>query len=158
MASGSRPNRTGCGSRWTVSGTSRKSIRIASPPGVDLIGFAARPIRTQAGTAVLVSNPRSAEAFSAVRHRRVETMRLPLLPPSRLSPEQHALYDDMRKGIKTHFKGFATIREDGALMGPWNPWLHEPHFGKPVWQLTKALSMNPSLPPAVREVAILVTG
>jgi len=64
----------------------------------------------------------------------------------------------MRKGIKTHFKGFATIREDGALMGPWNPWLHEPHFGKPVWQLTKALSMNPSLPPAVREVAILVTG
>jgi len=81
-----------------------------------------------------------------------------LLPPSRLSPEQHALYQDIRKGIETNFKGFATIREDGALMGPWNPWLHEPHFGKPLRELTKALSTNPSLPPAVREVAILVTG
>ena len=39
-----------------------------------------------------------------------------------------------------------------------NPWLHEPQFGKPIWELTKALSFSPSLPKPVREVAILVTG
>jgi 4-carboxymuconolactone decarboxylase len=85
-------------------------------------------------------------------------MRLPLIPPPDHTPEPKPLYDDMRQGIEANFKGFATIREDGALMGPWNPWLHEPQFGKPVWELTKALSVKPSLPPAVREVAILVTG
>ena len=42
--------------------------------------------------------------------------------------------------------------------GPWNPWLHDPKFGKPIWELTKALSFSPSLPKPVREVAILVTG
>lgn len=85
-------------------------------------------------------------------------MRLPLIPPRDLTDEQRALYADMRQGIEAHFKGFAAIRDDGALMGPWNPWLHEPAFGKPVWEVTKALSTKPSLPAAVREVAILVTG
>jgi 4-carboxymuconolactone decarboxylase len=85
-------------------------------------------------------------------------MRLPLIPPEQLTTEQRTLYQDMRKGIEANFKGFATVRDDGALMGPWNPWLHEPQFGKPVWELTKALSAKPSLPAAIREVAILVTG
>ena len=31
-------------------------------------------------------------------------------------------------------------------------------FGKPIWVLTLALSVSPSLPRPVREVAILVTG
>jgi 4-carboxymuconolactone decarboxylase len=52
----------------------------------------------------------------------------------------------------------SSIDENGALMGPWNPWLHEPKFGKPIWELTKALSFSPSLAKPVREVAILVTG
>src|SRR5207302_10238474 len=43
-------------------------------------------------------------------------------------------------------------------MGPWNPWIHEPKFGGPVWDLVKALASNPSLPAPVREIAILVTG
>jgi 4-carboxymuconolactone decarboxylase len=85
-------------------------------------------------------------------------MRLQLIPPEQLTSEQRTLYDDMRSGIEASFKGFATVRDDGALTGPWNPWLHEPQFGKPVWELTKALAAKPSLPPAVREVAILVTG
>jgi 4-carboxymuconolactone decarboxylase len=85
-------------------------------------------------------------------------MRLPLIPPADLTPEQKPLYDDMRQGIEANFKGFATVRADGALMGPWNPWLHEPSLGGPVWELTKALSVKPALPSAVREVAILVTG
>ncbi|MGY2050431.1 carboxymuconolactone decarboxylase family protein [Methylobacterium sp. JK268] len=85
-------------------------------------------------------------------------MRLPLIPPSALSAEQRPLYDDMRRGIETSFKGFKAIGDDGALIGPWNPWLHFPHFGGPVWELVKALSASPKLPKTVREVAILVTG
>jgi len=85
-------------------------------------------------------------------------MRLPLLAPSELSPEQRPLYEDMRKGIETSFKGFTAIDSKGALIGPWNPWLRFPKFGAPVWALVKALSSAPSLPRPVREIAILVTG
>jgi 4-carboxymuconolactone decarboxylase len=85
-------------------------------------------------------------------------MRLPLMEPATLSAEQRPLYDDMKAGIEKNFQGFKTIAENGALLGPWNPWLHEPKFGKPIWDLTLALSVSPSLPRPVREVAILVTG
>ena len=85
-------------------------------------------------------------------------MRLPLIAPADLTPEQRPVYDDMRAGIEKNFQGFKTIAKNGALMGPWNPWLHEPKFGKPIWELTLALSVLPSLPGTVREVAILVTG
>jgi 4-carboxymuconolactone decarboxylase len=85
-------------------------------------------------------------------------MRLPILDPKDLSNEQKPLYQDMRTGIESHFKGFVNMRLDGALLGPWNPWLREPQFGKPVWELVKAMVSKPSLPAAVREVAILVTG
>ena len=74
-------------------------------------------------------------------------MRLPLIAPSDLTAAQRPLYEDMRKGI-----------DDGALIGPWNPWLHFAKFGGPIWELVKALSSSPALPRPVREVAILVTG
>jgi 4-carboxymuconolactone decarboxylase len=86
------------------------------------------------------------------------SMRLPLISPADLSSEQRPLYDDMRRGIETNFKGFKAIAANGELIGPWNPWLHFPKFGGPVWELVKALSASPSLPKPVREVAILVTG
>ena len=85
-------------------------------------------------------------------------MRLPIVPPSELTAEQKPLFEDMKQGIAANFQGFVNIRSDGALLGPWNPWIHEPKFGKPVWELTKAMVSNPSLPGPVREVAILVTG
>ncbi len=85
-------------------------------------------------------------------------MRLPLIPVSELTPEQKPLYDDMRQGIAANFQGFINLRDDGTLLGPWNPWLHEPKFGKAVWDLVKTMVSQPSLPAAVREVAILVTG
>lgn len=85
-------------------------------------------------------------------------MRLPLISLAKLSAEQRPLYDDMRAGIEKNFRGFKAIGEDGALIGPWNPWLHEPKFGGPIWELIKAVSTSPTLPRPVREVAILVTG
>ena len=85
-------------------------------------------------------------------------MRLPLIAPADLTPEQKPLYDDMRKGIAGHFNAFKVEREDGALMGPWNPWLHEPAIGKAIWDLTLAMTANAVLPDNVRQIAILVVG
>ena len=85
-------------------------------------------------------------------------MRLPLIPPAALTPEQMSLYADMKAGISSNFNDFKTVREDGALMGPWNPWLHEPVIGKAIWDLTRAMTMQATLPEPVRQVAILVVG
>ena len=76
-------------------------------------------------------------------------MRLPILSPDALSDEQKPLYADMKQGIQASFKGFVNIRDDGALMGPWNPWLREPKFGKAVWELVKTMVDKPSLPATV---------
>ena len=85
-------------------------------------------------------------------------MRLPLIAPADLTPEQRPLYDDMRKGIASNFNAFKVEREDGALMGPWNPWLHEPAIGKAIWDFTLAMTANATLPDNVRQIAILVVG
>jgi hypothetical protein len=45
-------------------------------------------------------------------------MRLPLLPPTALSPEQRSLYDDMKAGIQRNFFNFKAIDDNGALLGP----------------------------------------
>src|SRR5213082_3217234 len=63
---------------------------------------------------------------------RRSAVRLPILDPKELSDEQKPLYTDMQAGIKDHFKGFVNMRDDGALLGPWNPWIREPRFGGPV--------------------------
>jgi 4-carboxymuconolactone decarboxylase len=85
-------------------------------------------------------------------------MRLPLIAPADLTPQQKPLYDDMRKGIAGNFSDFKVLREDGALMGPWNPWLHEPGIGKAIWDLTLAMTANASLPDNIRQIVILVVG
>ena len=85
-------------------------------------------------------------------------MRLPLIAPADLTDEQKPLYENMRKGIASNFNAFQVERADGALMGPWNPWLHEPAIGKAIWDLTLAMTANATLPDNVRQIAILVVG
>src|ERR1700693_904503 len=85
-------------------------------------------------------------------------MRLPLIAPAQLTPQQKALYDEMRKGIASNFNAFKVEREDGPLRGRWNPWLHEPGIGKAIWDLTLAMTANASLPDNVRQIVILVVG
>src|SRR6201992_2725770 len=85
-------------------------------------------------------------------------MRLPLIPPDQLSPQQKPLYDEMRKGIASNFNAFKVRSEDGALMGPGNPWLHEPGIGKAIWDLTLAMTANASLPDNIRQIVILMVG
>jgi 4-carboxymuconolactone decarboxylase len=83
-------------------------------------------------------------------------MRLPLLRPADLTPEQQVLYASMRAGIASGLNTFKVVREDGALMGPWNAYLQEPAIGKTAWDFTKAINQIAILPKDVREITILV--
>jgi 4-carboxymuconolactone decarboxylase len=85
-------------------------------------------------------------------------MRLPLIKPADLTPEQKPLYNDMKRSIETSFTGFKGVRHDGALIGPWNPWLHFFKHGEPMWNLVKEMYVTATLDKRVREVAILVSG
>jgi 4-carboxymuconolactone decarboxylase len=90
-------------------------------------------------------------------------MRLPPIPPADLTETQKSLYADMKKGIASNFNLFLTVAPEGsadagALLGPWNPWLHEPRIGGAIWELTKAMTAEASLADPVRQIAILVTG
>ncbi len=84
-------------------------------------------------------------------------MRLPLLPPATLSAEQKTLYDDMVAVIETNFGELVARRDDGALIGPFNGWLHFPQFGKPAWAFNKSLWKHSVLPAAIHQLVILVT-
>src|SRR5271165_4379352 len=84
-------------------------------------------------------------------------MRLPLLPPASLSPDQQILYDDMVDVIEENFGELVARRKDGALIGPFNAWLHFPQFGKPAWAFNRAMYEHGVLPAAIHQLVILVT-
>lgn len=85
-------------------------------------------------------------------------MRLPPIAPSNLSAEQHPLFDAMTQGVAAKYTAFTTTRPDGALLGPWNAWLHDPELGQAFWTVTKAMTKARRIPDAPRQVAILVVG
>jgi 4-carboxymuconolactone decarboxylase len=85
-------------------------------------------------------------------------MRLDPIPPEKLSAEQRPLYDRIVDGIRRYFKGFISTREDGALVGVFNPLVRFPQFGGAAWDYIMALSEHSTLPRAPHEVAILVVG
>ncbi len=83
-------------------------------------------------------------------------MRLqPISPPS-LAFEQQALYLSIDDVVGTSLKGFIAKRQDGALLGPFNPLLHFSQFGAAAWDLTIALAKHSTLPKTAKEIAILV--
>jgi len=84
-------------------------------------------------------------------------MRLPLLTPADLSSEQKELYDDMVDVIDNSFGELVARRKDGALIGPFNGWLHFPQFGKVAWAFNRALWEHSVLPTAIHQLVILVT-
>lgn len=84
-------------------------------------------------------------------------MRLPLLPPSCLTAAQQALYADMRTVIDRAFGELVACRSDGALVGPFNSWLHFPQFGSPAWAFNRSLWEHARLPASIHQLVILVT-
>ncbi|CAN7668802.1 carboxymuconolactone decarboxylase family protein [Caballeronia sp. LjRoot34] len=85
-------------------------------------------------------------------------MRLPLIQPNKLTQEQRRLYDDMRAVIASHLNTFRTETSDGALIGPWSAWLHEPDIGGSIWHLAKVMTTHARLPDDARQIAILTVG
>jgi 4-carboxymuconolactone decarboxylase len=99
-----------------------------------------------------------ARAANVTHHRDMSPKtRLPLLPPSSLSPDQKDLYDDMVAVIEQNFGELVARRADGALIGPFNGWLHFPQFGRPAWAFNRSLWEHSVLPAAVHQLVILVT-
>jgi 4-carboxymuconolactone decarboxylase len=85
-------------------------------------------------------------------------MRLPPIAPADLSAEQRPLFDSMRDGVAAKYSAFTTTRADGALLGPWNAWLHDPELGQAFWTVTRAMTAARRIPDHARQVAILVVG
>ncbi len=85
-------------------------------------------------------------------------MRLPLIPPAALMPEQRALYERNLSQIAQGFTAFKTQREDGALLGPWGVYLHEPAVGQAHYDQIEAVTALKRLAPSAKQVAILVVG
>ncbi|WP_375382315.1 carboxymuconolactone decarboxylase family protein [uncultured Sphingomonas sp.] len=85
-------------------------------------------------------------------------VRLPSIPPDQLTPEQRALYDRNREQIAHGFTAFTTARDDGALLGPWGVFLHEPAVGQAHYDQIAAVTALQCLPEPAKQVAILVVG
>ena len=85
-------------------------------------------------------------------------MRLEPIQPSKLDETQRPLYDEMTKVTASQKMGYLTSTPDGALVGPFNPFLHFPQFGQAAWNINVALSKSTTLPKPVHELIILLTG
>ena len=85
-------------------------------------------------------------------------MRLSTLSPDHFTAEQRALYDRNVKQIAEGFTAFRTSREDGALLGPWGVFLHEPAVGQAHYDQIAAVTAMKRLTPSAKQVAILVVG
>src|ERR1700685_4734782 len=85
-------------------------------------------------------------------------MRLPFIPPAELSAEQKPRYDDMKAGIAAKYSNCTTMRADGAILGPWSAWLHDPDLGRALWESTKGTTRFRHLPEMIRQIVILVVG
>ena len=91
-------------------------------------------------------------------HQETPVMRLPLLPVSDISDDRRQLYDAFVANVRDNFPDIVTMREDGALLGPWGVWMQLPDVGKPMLQLIEAIRRIPGLSPAARQVVILMVG
>jgi 4-carboxymuconolactone decarboxylase len=71
-------------------------------------------------------------------------MRLAPIAPDALSAAQRSLYDDLKAGVTSKYDAFITMREDGALLGPWSAWLHQPEVGAAFWTVTNRMPCGSS--------------
>ena len=86
-------------------------------------------------------------------------MRLPLVTPDRLDDAQRAFFERALKQIQSGgFTAFRTQNEDGALLGPWGVFVHEPAVGQAHYDQVEAIAALKRLPEEAKQVAILVVG
>jgi 4-carboxymuconolactone decarboxylase len=77
----------------------------------------------------------------------LQSPRLPELSAESLNPEQRALADSIKSGPRGQFK----------MSGPFAIYLHSPAFGELAQKLGGHLRFHTSVPPRLKEFAILVT-
>ncbi len=82
--------------------------------------------------------------------------RLTPLGPDRLNDEQRALYERVAGGPRRKM-GISLTDDEGALLGPFNAYLHTPELGARLESAGVALREVVSLSPRLREIAILMT-
>lgn len=84
-------------------------------------------------------------------------IRLPLLDPRDLDPEQRALYAEITGGPRAEGPQlFALTDAEGRLNGPFNAMLFNPGVGRALQALGSAIRYGTGLTPRTREIAILV--
>jgi 4-carboxymuconolactone decarboxylase len=82
--------------------------------------------------------------------------RLPSLPPEQLDDRQRELYERLSGGPRASGpQRFRLIEDDGSLTGPFNLLLHAPTVGMAFGAVGEAIRYGTSLPPRLRELAIL---
>lgn len=86
--------------------------------------------------------------------------RLPLLPPTDLSPAQRKLHGVLVEKMVSwaNDSGFQADTGSGALIGPFNPMLYSPQIGKALIDYLGAEREHTALNARVREVVILTVG
>ena len=86
--------------------------------------------------------------------------RLGPLTPDDLDEDQRALYDAVVESPRAQLPLFRkyALREDGSLSGPFDAWLRTPALGGLLERVGMGLRELTAMPPAVREVSILVVG
>ena len=90
----------------------------------------------------------------------MSSSRLVPLTPDHLDEDQRALYDAVVESPRAQlplFRKFA-LRADGSMAGPFDAWLRTPALGSLLERVGMGLRELTAMPPAVREVAILVVG
>lgn len=85
-------------------------------------------------------------------------MRVPPVLPENMDAQTRYVHDEIAK-LVSHSQGpVSMLNADGALIGPFPPMLQFSKFGIPALSFIRTLDMHASLPPKVREVAILTVG
>jgi 4-carboxymuconolactone decarboxylase len=83
--------------------------------------------------------------------------RIAKLPPRALDADQRAVYDAIVGGPRARgAQLFRLVDSDGALEGPFNAFLLQPHLGAALQALGSAVRYETTLSDRSREIAILV--
>ncbi len=85
-----------------------------------------------------------------------DTRRFKLIPLEQLTPEQRALSDAIKSGLRSKLASSGASKP-GPLGGPFNVWLRSPGIGDLVQKLGEEIRFRSSLTGKLNELAILVT-
>tara|TARA_A100001011_G_C14264483_1_gene824029 strand:- start:519 stop:1154 length:636 start_codon:yes stop_codon:yes gene_type:complete len=86
----------------------------------------------------------------------INQIRIPRLDVSSLTPKQNTLVRSIINGKRGAGRPLSEFTlSDNSLRGPFNPWLQIPETGEHIQKLGESIRYNSSLPPTLRELAII---